>query len=103
VTVETERKFDCVYSNKVLHHLTQDELGESLRAQFRVLDDDGILFHTLWYGDEEEEFFGLRTVYYTEESFGELIGEAYELVEAGRYAEMEENDSFYVVLVQRVG
>ena len=41
---------------------------------------------------------GLRSVYYTEESFEPLVGSEYELVEVGRYAEMDEGDSLYVVL-----
>ena len=26
ITLQTDRKFDCIYSNKVLHHLTQEDL-----------------------------------------------------------------------------
>lgn len=98
VTMDIERRFDGIYSNKVLHHLTKTELGESLRGQRRVLNNDGILFHSFWYGDREEEFSGLRFVYYSEESFGEVVDSGYEIVESERYAEMEENDSIYFVL-----
>ena len=31
VTLETEKQFDCIYSNKALHHLTPDELVRSLQ------------------------------------------------------------------------
>lgn len=27
VTLETQRSFDCIYSNKVLHHLTDEQLA----------------------------------------------------------------------------
>jgi trans-aconitate methyltransferase len=30
-TLEVKDKFDCIYSNKVLHHLTQDALKESFQ------------------------------------------------------------------------
>ncbi|MCH9659234.1 class I SAM-dependent methyltransferase [archaeon] len=33
VTTKTDRKFDCIYSNKVLHHLTKKYLRESLQRQ----------------------------------------------------------------------
>jgi hypothetical protein len=46
---------------------------------------------------------GLHFAYYTEETFGELIdagqaGAEFEVVETARYTEMEQDDSFYVVL-----
>jgi 2-polyprenyl-3-methyl-5-hydroxy-6-metoxy-1,4-benzoquinol methylase len=30
VTINTDRTFDCIYSNKVLHHLSADDLQKSL-------------------------------------------------------------------------
>ena len=53
------------------------------------------------YGDQVEEFHGLRFVYQTEESLSEAIGDEYEIVESERYAEMEEADSLYIVLRKR--
>ena len=98
VTLDTNRTFDCIYSNKVLHHLTRQELKEFLQRQAECLNDGGILFHTLWYGDQEEEFSGLRFVYYNEESFARLVGGSLEIVQMALYSEMEADDSFYVVL-----
>ena len=96
-----DRRFDGIYSNKVLHHLTRVELKESLQRQKAVLNNGGILLHALWYGDKEEELSGLRFVYYTEAIFGEMVGSEYELMEATRYTEMEPDDSLYVVLRKR--
>lgn len=98
VRMEIDRKFDCIYSNKVLHHLTRNELRKSLRKQANTLNADGILFHTFWQGDGELEHSGMRTVYYTESTLKELVGSEYEVVEIGRYAEMDEDDSLYVIL-----
>ena len=98
VTMETDRRFDCIYSNKVLQHLTREELQESLRRQAEVLNSKGISLHSLWRGDKEEEFSGLRFVYYTEDSFSQVVGTEYEIVEAKRYSEMDEDDSIYFVL-----
>jgi SAM-dependent methyltransferase len=101
VTMDIDRQFDGIYSNKVLHHLTREDLATSLRRQAEALKDGGVLLHSLWYGDKEEVFSGLRFVYYTEESFARAVGKEYEVVEAERYAEMEENDSVYFVLKKR--
>ena len=97
VTLETNRKFDCIYSNKVLYHLSREELEESFRRQANLLTSGGILFHTFWYGDQEENHSGLRMIYYTQETLLKLIGAEYEEVEYQMYAEIEENDSFYIV------
>jgi cyclopropane fatty-acyl-phospholipid synthase-like methyltransferase len=101
VTMNINRRFDCIYSNKVLHHLTKEELKESFDGQLRVLNSKGILFHTFWYGDKEEEFPGLRVVYYTEETFGEIIGGEYKIVTAERYSEIERDDSIFFVLTRQ--
>lgn len=96
--MDIDRRFDCIYSNKVLHHLTREDFKESLKRQWGALNRGGILFHSLWHGDKEEEISGLRFVYYTEETFGGVVGPEYEIVEIKRYTEMEPDDSMYVVL-----
>ncbi len=98
ITMETDRRFDAIYSNKVLHHLTKAELEQSLRAQLRVLKPDGILFHTFWYGQDEGELPGLRYVYYTEDSFREVLDNRAEIITAQTYAEMDKKDSIYFVI-----
>jgi len=96
--MEIDRRFDCIYSNKVLQHLSRPALVDSLTRQWHVLNDAGILFHTFWYGKGEEIVEGLRFTYYTEVSFQSALGQGYEIVESGRYAEMEEEDSIYFVV-----
>ena len=41
---------------------------------------------------------GLLFTYYTRDTFSEVLGSHYELLEWKPYAEMEKDDSFYVVL-----
>ena len=45
-TLETERRFDCLYSNKVLQHLTREELGRSFDRQTQVLESGGLVLHS---------------------------------------------------------
>lgn len=103
VTMDINRRFDCIYSNKVLHHLTKAQLRESLLRQARVLNSGGVLLHSFWYGDKVEEIEGLRFVYYTEDSLGKAIGDDYEIIETEQYTEMDEDDSLYIVLRKRQG
>jgi SAM-dependent methyltransferase len=101
VKMGIDRRFDCIYSNKVLHHLTREELKKSLKNQGAVLNANGILFHSLWYGDKEEQMSGMQFVYYTGETFGEIMGSEYEILETKRYTELDKDDSMYVVLRKR--
>lgn len=101
VTLETNRSFDCLYSNKVLQHLKRADLAASFLRQYEILNSDGLLFHSFWWGDREEEMKGLRFVYYTEETIRPLIGDVFEWVEFSRYKEMKKDDSFYLVLKRK--
>jgi len=64
VTLQTDRKFDCIYSNKVLHHLTKEDLAKSLQRQKDVLNSNGIVFHSFWKGNKVENMDGLLFTYY---------------------------------------
>ncbi|QEN05329.1 class I SAM-dependent methyltransferase [Thiospirochaeta perfilievii] len=44
VTLDTNRVFDSIYSNKVLHHIKKREMVESIYNQARILTDGGIIF-----------------------------------------------------------
>ncbi|MEQ8676515.1 MAG: class I SAM-dependent methyltransferase [Aggregatilineales bacterium] len=98
VTMKTDRKFDCIYSNKVLYHLTQEQLIQSLKQQLQALKPNGLAHHSFWYGEGSEEMHGLQFTYYTEEKLQEIIGESYDIVEMQRYTEMDEDDSIYILL-----
>ena len=93
-----QRKFDGIYSNKVLIHLTKEELNKSLMNQCPILNKNGILFHSFWYGDKEEEYNGLRFVYYNEDTFLKIIDGRFIVLEFQKYKEMKKDDSFYVVM-----
>jgi cyclopropane fatty-acyl-phospholipid synthase-like methyltransferase len=99
--MDIDRHFDGIYSNKVLPHLTHEEVRASLQRQAAVLAEGGVALHSLWYGDKEETFAGLRFVYYTKESFAALVGDAFEIVSWARYTEMDPDDSIYFVLRKR--
>jgi cyclopropane fatty-acyl-phospholipid synthase-like methyltransferase len=98
VSLDTVRRFDCLYSNKVLHHLSGEELRNSLKRQREVLIEGGIALHTFWRGDKVEEIEGLLFVYYTEERLMRILKENFEVLRMEVYREMEEDDSIVVVL-----
>ena len=98
VTLETERRFDGLYSNKVLHHLTRPKMVASLARQRDLLTDRGLVMHSFWHGEEDgEEHEGLLFTHYTEAQLEEVFGGGYEILEMKRYEEMNADDSVYVV------
>lgn len=98
LSMATERKFDGLYSNKVLYHLQRDDLAAAFSAQARVLKPGGIALHSFWFGEHEEDTHGLHFAYYTETLLRAATGPEYEVLAVQRYAEMDEGDSLYVVL-----
>ncbi len=101
ITIETERKFDCIYTNKVLQHLAREDLKVSIKRQKEVLNDGGILFHSFWKGDKEEFMKGIRFVYYEKEHLLALFKEDYEVLDIQIYEEMEKDDSIFIVLKKK--
>lgn len=102
VTINTEKKFDCIYSNKVLQHLTREELSNSILRQKEVLNDEGILFHTFWRGNSEEIYDGLRFVYYEKEELINIFKKYFNIIEINYYCEEKEKDSIYIILKKKL-
>ncbi len=97
-TLETDRKFDCIYSNKVLHHLTENNLKKSFKKQKYLLNQNGILFHTFWRGKKKDTFQDLQFIQYQTDQLENLISNDFELIEVNTYKEMLAEDSIYLVL-----
>jgi len=101
VTLQTDRKFDCIYSNKVLHHLTQEDLVKSFQRQNEVLNPNGIVFHSFWKGNKVEEMEGLLFTYYEIEDLKKMVESNFDVLAIETYTEIEKDDSIYVVLRTR--
>ena len=98
VTMDTARRFDAIYSNKVLQHLSVVACRQSLAAQHKILNEGGIVLHALWYGNDYEEHAGMGFQQYTAESFAELLEGRFEILETKIFTEMEKDDSIAFVL-----
>lgn len=98
VTLNTDKKYDCIYSNKVLHHLTKEELLKSFKRQKEIIKKGGVLFHSFWKGDKQEEFDGLFFQYYLEEQLENIVKDNFQILKIESYKEFEENDSIYLIL-----
>ena len=101
ITLQTNQTYDAIYSNKVLYHLTPTELKQSFQLQAKILNHNGILLHSFWFGDKQEEMHGLHFSYYTEDTIQALIDDSYEILKLERYTEMETNDSLYIIVKKK--
>lgn len=101
VTLETDRRFDGIFSNKVLHHMNPTEQATSFRRQAGILNPGGYAFHSFWYGVEVQKFEGLLFHQHTEESIRRLVEECFQVIELRRYAEMDPDDSLFAILKRR--
>ncbi len=97
LTLETERTFDCIFSNKVLIHFTRQELRQSFARQHEVLNNEGLILHSFWHGSGDDEFSGLKLFYYTEQDIADLLAGNWDILEIGRHAKMAADDSVYVL------
>jgi cyclopropane fatty-acyl-phospholipid synthase-like methyltransferase len=96
-TLDTDRRFDAIYSNKVLIHCSTEELQQSFARQHEVLNDNGVMLHSFWYGEGTQEFGELTLVRRNERELKALLEGSFELLALEKHAKMTEGDSLYVV------
>ena len=97
LTLDTDRRFDGIFSNKVLMHMTADELAESFARQHALLNDDGVILHSFWYGEGEQSFGELTLRRHNEQDLAALLEPHFDILALERHAKMQEGDSIYVV------
>jgi trans-aconitate methyltransferase len=97
VTLKTETRFEGIYSNKVLHHLTDKELIDSIQRQNMVLKSEGIVCHSFWKGEGHEVFKGMLVNYHTEAELRGLFEKQFEILTLEAYAEFEAGDSILII------
>jgi len=97
ITIKTERKFDAIYSNKVLQHLHPKEIETSIATQAIRLNNNGLICHSLWKGDGEETYGDTHCTYYQPKLFESILAKYFDIIEIQTYREMEDEDSFWVI------
>tara|TARA_R110000744_G_scaffold16550_2_gene45542 strand:+ start:339 stop:908 length:570 start_codon:yes stop_codon:yes gene_type:complete len=97
VTLRTDKKFDGIFSNKVLQHLSDEVLRESILRQVEILNFNGIICHSFWKGEGDEIFKGLLVNYQTNESLRILFEDNFEILLLEEYNEFEDGDSLILI------
>jgi len=97
VSINTGKAFDCVFSNKVLHHLTLKNLKKSFMRQQEVVVRNGLIAHTFWLGEKEFTMEGMLFIFHNREHLINLVSEYFTIIETYDYKEFEEGDSLFIV------
>jgi cyclopropane fatty-acyl-phospholipid synthase-like methyltransferase len=96
-TLKTNKKFDGIYSNKVLQHLTNKELHSSIQRQAEILNTNGIICHSFWEGEGDESFKGMYVNYQTKSTLKSLFEKHFEILLLKVYQEFEVGDSLLLI------
>ena len=99
--LETDRTFDAIYSNKVLHHLTDEELQMSISRQEAILSARGLICHSFWKGNGVENFDDMFVNNHTEEGLRSFFSSAFEILHLSHYKEFKDNDSLFLIARKR--
>ena len=96
-TLKTDKIFDGIYSNKVLHHLSDTELQSSLKRQAEILAPGGIVCHSFWKGVGHETYNGLFVNYHTKRTLTDFFKKYFDILITDEYQEFEDGDSIIIV------
>lgn len=96
-SISTNKTFDGIYSNKVLHHLNDSELNDSIKRQSKILNIDGVICHSFWKGTGSEIFKGLFVNYHNEEVLKDYFKDYFEILSITSYQEFDEGDSILLI------
>ncbi|MFY0607031.1 MAG: class I SAM-dependent methyltransferase [Cyclobacteriaceae bacterium] len=101
ITLSTDQRFDGIYSNKVMHHLSNDELKDSVKRQSEILNTGGLICHSFWKGEGSEVFKGLFVNYHDHESLREVFEPSFDVIGLEDYQEFDEGDSICLIAKKR--
>lgn len=96
-TLDTDRTFDAIFSNKVLIHMPAEDLQQSFDRQHAVLNDNGLMLHSFWYGEGVDVFNNVTLVYHNEIDLKRMLADGFDILALERHAKMADGDSIYVL------
>lgn len=101
LTLKTSEKFNALYSNKVLHHLSHKNLIESINRQRDILVPGGIICHSFWQGKGSEIYDGMFVNLHTKNDLKTYFENYFEIILLESYKEFENKDSLLIIAKKR--
>jgi len=102
-TLDTNSRYDGIYSNKVLHHLEDENIEASIKRQAEILNPGGIVCHTFWKGKDSEIYNDLFVNYHSYTGLKDLFKAHFEPMLIEYYKEFEKNDSILFIGKKKEG
>lgn len=99
--INTDKTFDGIFSNKVLHHLSNEQLKQSIARQSEILTPNGIICHSFWKGKGDEEFKGMYVNYHEKNGLQKVFEDHFDILVLELYKEFEENDSILIIALKK--
>jgi len=96
-TITTNIKFDGIYANKVMHHLSDEKLKASVKRQAEILNTNGTICLSFWEGKGSEVFKGMFVNYHDKESIKEYFEPFFHVLTLETYMEFEKDDSLLLI------
>lgn len=97
ISLVTDKTFDGIYSNKVFHHLTHEELTQSIKRQHAILNSDGIVCLSFWRGKGSEIFKGLFVNYHEKQDLINFFEDYFKILYLDFYTEFDKDDSILLI------
>ena len=96
LTIELVDQFDCIFSNKVMQHLSDEEMCRSMQRQAQVVRPGGVVAHTFWVNTSIRQ----AQAPHTNHSHAQLIRVVsmhFEIMEVAQYSSSTPFDSLLVI------
>lgn len=97
ISLETTQIFNAIYSNKVLHYLSNEDLTQSIKNQVGILEPKGLICHTFWKGEGCDNFKGLFVQYHNKTYLKEIFSPYFEILVLENYTEYDDEDSILLI------
>jgi len=97
VSLKSDKKYDGIYSCKVYQHFELDLIEKSLKNQFELLNENGVIAHSFWIGDTVFEGGDMKAIYHNKDRLLSLIRDRFTILEEIEYEEFEPNDSVFIL------
>jgi len=97
VSLDTDERYDGIFSCKVYQHIPLEILKSSLDRQWELLNRDGVIIHSFWIGGKVKEIEDMTFYYHDEEELLTAIEEKFIVVDLEKYSEFDDDDSLFLI------
>ncbi len=91
----------ALYANKVLHHLEDATLKQTITRMHQILQSRGVVCLSFWQGEGSEMYDDMLVNNHTEDELKTLFAQHFEILSLTPYQEFEPDDSLLLIAQKR--